>query len=183
MINLIQNNTNADRDLSPIRNITCILSALLLIGILLRSKTMKSELTQARLKELMEYSPTTGLFIRKKTTSNRANVGDVAGTISNGYIRIKINHKIYMAHRLAWFYVEGFFPTNIDIDHINMDRADNRWANLRLVSRSCNMRNSGNSKTNTSGVKGVYFSKDRNKWQSYITVNKKNKKLRPLQRF
>jgi len=65
----------------------------------------------------------------------------------------------------------GYFPEN-DIDHINMIKHDNRIENLREVSRSCNIRNSGNRKCNTSGVKGVHWVNRFKKWQSRIGIDK-----------
>ena len=59
------------------------------------------------------------------------------------------------------------------VDHINRNRADNRKQNLRCCDRSENMRNRSLQRTNTSGVAGVYFDKERNKWTASITFNSK----------
>lgn len=70
--------------------------------------------TQDRLKELFTYDPDTGLFTR---TIGRKGVaaGSIAGTVLlNGYIKISIDHKQYLAHRLAWIYVNGYAPDSID---------------------------------------------------------------------
>jgi len=135
---------------------------------------MKIKLTHKRLKEILNYDSDTGIFIRKIKTATNTNIGDVAGHINNkdGYVRIKIDKKLYRAHRLAWFYVYGYFPEN-DIDHIDRDRSNNRIKNLREVSNSCNIRNTGQFKHNTSGVKGISWNKQHNKWQAQIMNNKK----------
>lgn len=65
------------------------------------------------------------------------------------------------------------FPNNMIIDHINHNVWDNRKENLRLVTSSQNLMNRKISKNNTSGYVGVYYRKDRDKWQSYIMINKK----------
>ena len=57
------------------------------------------------------------------------------------------------------------------VDHINGDKSDNRKCNLRVVTNSQNQMNVGISKNNTSGVTGVYFRKDRNRWKAGICVN------------
>lgn len=57
------------------------------------------------------------------------------------------------------------------VDHINGDGLDNRRSNLRLSDKPTNMRNRGTQKNNTSGFKGVSWSKDKRKWQAAITVN------------
>ena len=61
-----------------------------------------------------------------------AKIGDVAGSIcKDGYRNIKINGKMYRAHRLIWCIENGEMPP-ADVDHINRVRDDNRITNLRL---------------------------------------------------
>lgn len=57
------------------------------------------------------------------------------------------------------------------LDHIDRKILNNRIENLREVSNSCNMRNTGNPSTNTSGVKGVCWNKSKNKWRAEIKIN------------
>jgi hypothetical protein len=113
------------------------------------------ELTQERLKELVEYNPETGVFTRK--TSYGAHKKDsVAGTVcSNGYRAIVIDRQAYKEHRLAFLYMLGHIPTNVD--HINVIRGDNRWVNLREASTQQNTQNTRLIKSNTSGIKGISF--------------------------
>jgi len=130
------------------------------------------KLTQKRLKELLHYEPEIGIFTRLTTVSNyKAKKGDIAGCINkrDGYKRIVIDSKSYKSARLAWLYVEGYFPEN-DVDHKNRIRHDDRWENLRHVSRQCNIRNCGISKRNKSGIIGVDWDKDRRKWRSQINI-------------
>ena len=86
---------------------------------------MRNQLTQERLKELLHYDPETGYFTWKISPNNAVKVGSVAGTSMNNYIRIIIDHKAYLAHRLAFLYMEGYFPEH-EVDHINRIRDDNR---------------------------------------------------------
>jgi hypothetical protein len=88
----------------------------------------------------------------------------------NGYFRTKILGISYYAHRLAWAHHYGHWPT-AEIDHINGDRADNRIENLRSVDRIENCRNLKRPHNNTSGVIGVSWVEDRQKWQAYIDDN------------
>ena len=135
------------------------------------------EITQEELKEMLNYDADTGLFTWVKKR-NRIKVGGVAGCIDkvNGYRVIRINRNLYRAHRLAFLYMTGKFPTD-DTDHINHDRSDNRFVNLRKVTRSENLRNSSLSSNNTSGFTGVYWEKARNKWKVCIKINGKGKHL------
>ena len=95
-------------------------------------------ITWQELHENLEYR--NGNFYWRFSKQGRK-MGEPAGTLnSDGYRAININKKIYMEHRLVWFYVTGEWPTNV-IDHINRNRADNRLENLRDVSRQENSLN------------------------------------------
>jgi hypothetical protein len=59
------------------------------------------------------------------------------------------------------------------IDHINRIKNDNRWCNLRNVSTAENIRNSGLSKRNKSGIKGVYWNSINKNWRVTCMFNLK----------
>jgi len=103
-----------------------------------------------------------------KTNAGRAVAGSAAGTLNgDGYLRISICGHRYAAHRIIWLWHYGYLPEN-DIDHRNRERTRNTVGNLREVSRQCNIRNTGNWVTNTSGVKGVIRSKNSGLWEARI---------------
>lgn len=130
-------------------------------------------LNQDRLKELLEYNGHD--FIWKVEKSSRIKIGDIAGcTNRRGYRLIKIDRKLYLAHRLVWLYVHGEFPPQF-IDHINGDPSDNRIENLRSASASQNQRNKGMQQNNTSGVTGVGWDAPNNKWRVGIRAEGKDK--------
>lgn len=137
------------------------------------------KLAQKRLKELLHYDPETGIFtwIARILSQGRTTrlAGRIAGSINKitGYRFIGINRKTFLASRLAWLYMEGYFPEN-DIDHINRIRHDDRWANLRHVAHQCNSRNCKKRIDNTSGITGVYWDTKRQKWCAHVVIlNKK----------
>lgn len=124
-------------------------------------------------RELLNYDPLTGIFIWKHRADaeqrwNTKNAGKVAGSrTSNGYRAIAINRIKYLAHHLAWVYVVGAWP-NIFIDHKNLDKADNRFENLRLASFGENSANASVRNDNKSGFRGVYFVQSREIWHAKI---------------
>lgn len=128
-------------------------------------------LTQERLKELLEYNPETGVFTWLNKPCKNMESGKVAGTNIDGYILISIDYKKYLAHRLVWFYVYGYWPE--EIDHKNHVRDDNKIANLREVTGKENKKNLSLQSNNTSGVTGVSRHKHSDRWQSSIKVNRK----------
>jgi len=133
--------------------------------------------TSERLRELFSYDPDTGVFVRLVRTNPRVHVGDVAGCISSaGYLRIRVDIGQYYAHRLAFLYMTGSWPT-FDIDHKNGNGLDNRWDNLRSATRSQNMANTKLPLTNTSGYKGVRWDKARGKWRAEIRIKGRSRHL------
>lgn len=134
-------------------------------------------LTTDDIRSVLSYTPGTGVFVWKVNITNRVKAGTIAGTTNKfGYIQIVLRNKGYKAHRLAWAYVHGYFP-DADIDHINGNTSDNRIENLRLATHAENMRNRRMPKTNTSGVKGVYWDREKRKWRAGLRFDGKNKNL------
>lgn len=126
-------------------------------------------LTAERLRELFSYDPETGIFVCR-VSRRRARAGDVAGHISHGYVAIPIERRIYLAHRLAWLYVHGVWPSG-EIDHINRIRSDNRMCNLRDATRAENAQNKPVQRNNKSGYRGVSQYKKTSFWQARIKTN------------
>ena len=88
-------------------------------------------LTPKRLRKVLSYAPTTGIFRWKVSASSRASVGSMAGAKNGrGYHQIRIGGQPYSASRLAWLYMTGKWP-NSEISYINGKPSDTRWANLR----------------------------------------------------
>jgi hypothetical protein len=132
--------------------------------------------TQEFIKSVLNYNPETGVFTWKVNKSKRSKIGHIAGWKDNGYIRIELNGKTYRAHRLAWLYVNGEFPSNL-IDHIDGNRSNNKISNLRKATYLENSQNYKTPKTNKSGVKNVSWYKTMKKWVVTLGINGKKKTI------
>lgn len=131
---------------------------------------MNNQLTQARLKELLSYDPSSGIFRR---ISGKAEVG----TVRNRRRSIGVDYKIYLSHRLAWLYVHGVWPKG-DIDHIDGNPLNNAISNLRDVSRSVNMQNVKRPrKDSQTGLMGASLDKRTGRYMSYICLDGATKYL------
>ena len=120
-------------------------------------------LTQERALQAFDYNPVTGKLFWKVFTSRRVKVGQEAGSLNTsgaakGYISVRIDTKLYLAHRVIWLMVHGEWPEQ-DTDHLDLNRSNNKLSNLRTASRAQNMWNRPKLSGNTSGVKGVFRSK------------------------
>lgn len=130
-------------------------------------------LTASRLRDVLDYNPETGEFRWRVALSSCAPAGSLAGCKSpEKYVRIRIDGKLYHGHRLAWLYVHGEWPAR-GLDHRNLQRGDNRIANLRPANQSQNCANRGLDKANTSGIKGVSWWDARGKWVAKIECKKR----------
>lgn len=141
------------------------------------------------LRQLLRYEPDTGkLFWKERgpewfsnggagreAAARRWNsrlAGREAFTASvSGYRSGCLFDQCQFAHRVVWAIMTNAWP--VEIDHINGNRQDNRWINLREASHASNQKNYPTPKSNTSGVMGVYWAKDVNKWRATIRANGK----------
>ena len=137
-------------------------------------------LTQELLKELLDYDQETGKLTWKrrerkwfksdrqfKTWNSRYAEKEAFTALNDkGYCHGHILSKSYKAQRVIWLYMIGEWPK--EIDHINHDRKDNRWFNLREVSHQENCENRSKYSFNKSGQTGVYWHKTSQKWRSVI---------------
>jgi len=133
--------------------------------------------TQERLKELFNYNPSTGKLTRKITVNYNATAGSTVGSPHNdGYLAVQISGNKYLAHRIIWLYVTGAFPTE-QLDHIDGNRVNNRISNLREATNQVNQQNSRLRKDNTTGLPGVRWYTQTNRWRADIVLNSKRHHL------
>lgn len=133
--------------------------------------------SQELLREILDYSPESGLFVwKKEATHGKSIVGKLAGTKSrrNGYVLIGVRGFGQIgAHRLAWIYVHGLIPAGMEIDHRDVCPWNNAIGNLRLATSSEQKMNKRVQSNSKSGLKGAYFHACRpgKKWRSQIKVD------------
>lgn len=113
-------------------------------------------------KSKLNFNPETGEFI----WLSGKKAGQVAGAFSGEYCCLSIDGKSMGAHRVAWYFVHGYLPKQID--HINGNPSDNRLENLRESTQSENKQNARTKRNAKSGLKGVCYSKDHKKWRAMI---------------
>ena len=122
-----------------------------------------SALTAAALRQILIYYAHTGQFIWR----GGCHAGWVAGGKNRkGYWRIWLFGKYWSAHRLAWLYVVGEWPDR-EIDHVDCDKLNNRFANLREATSAENKWNTTKQSGTLSSYKGVTWHKS-GKWQASI---------------
>lgn len=128
----------------------------------------RTDLTAEFVRSILDYDPETGIFTwRAKTGPHvRYRVGYVAFSRNKLQVMIGIRGAKYCGHRLAWLWMTGEWPAD-EVDHINGDRFDNRWVNLRAATNSQNSVNKGQPRS-SSPFKGVRFDPRRNYWQARI---------------
>lgn len=138
---------------------------------------MRNAISVDRLRELLHYEPETGIFTWRVDRYRKKTAGQVAGNFRcDGYIGICIEGVIYLAHRLAWLYVKGFWPVD-QIDHKDRDRINNRFDNLRESSNKQNNENRILQANTASGIMGVSWMPKSKKWQVGIKHNGVRKHL------
>lgn len=131
------------------------------------------KLTAKRLHELLHYDPKTGIFTWLVDLGKMHLKGKQAGQNSDRYIRIRIDYRMYLAHRLAWLYMTGKWPKG-EIDHRDGIKTNNCFDNIRDVTRSINGQNTQRArKDNKLGILGV--SKRGNKFSAQIKYDNKNR--------
>lgn len=154
-------------------------TVIILPPVILASNRKHEPPSAQRLRELFDYNPITGAMIWKVDRGitvgrgGRRCKGQEAGSLSHGYVRIKIDDVLYDRSLLAWVHYYGVIPVGT-IDHDDLDRANDAIENLREASRSHNCANQPLRKNNKAGFKGVTLHRRNNRWQADITVRGKH---------
>jgi hypothetical protein len=123
----------------------------------------------------LQYNPETGSLVWLNGNVTGAEVGCIVeNKAGNCYKSMSIGRNglahNFMVHQMIWFLVTGEWA--FELDHRNGNGLDNRWDNLRSVTRSVNNKNHKRQRNNSSGLSGISWS-SRGKWRAYGTLEKK----------
>jgi hypothetical protein len=136
----------------------------------------RSKITEEIITKYLEYKPISGHFIWKPRFGDRhfnsKHAGNIAGSLANGYLRIKLEGYQYFAHVLVWFLETGIYPQH-QIDHKDQNRSNNQFSNLRKTSHQENAQNRKTFSNNKSGHTGVAFRTCDKVWSAFISIKGK----------
>ena len=128
--------------------------------------------SQARLKELFDYRPETGKLIWRVSRVKVRRGGEAGCVSARRYRLCGVDGIYYYSHRLIWRWMTGEDPGLVQIDHRDLNKANNCWENLRLATGTQNQYNRPKTANNRSGYKGVSFKKREGKWEAKIKEGK-----------
>lgn len=126
-------------------------------------------ITLARLRQVLDYDPDTGIFRWRIRPGFRFKPGDVAGTLERGYRVIRIDNRGYRASNLAWLYCYGEWPSQ-NVSYRDGNPLNVRLDNLVEVSNTRLRFDRKSNKSNVSGIKGVTFDRAKGRWLARIGV-------------
>lgn len=129
-------------------------------------------ITAERIREIVSYDPDTGVFVWR-VKRNKCPVGKRVGFPRNkgDYWKARIDYQVVYLHRVAWLYMTGTWPT-LMIDHVDGDKGNNSWSNLREVTQKQNQENRTKQTKSKSGIRGVDWSAREKKFRARITHNR-----------
>lgn len=130
--------------------------------------------------EVFLYNPLSGELRWKLDRGTRGKSGSLAGYVSEeGYLRVKVGRKTYTAHCIIWnmLHPDDLLTAGFEVDHIDHNRLNNKASNLRKVNKQGNQRNASRRKDNTTGITGVHWFRQTNRWTAQIFLNGRQQRL------
>ncbi len=132
-----------------------------LIDVVDANRERRPELTPQRIREVLDYSPETGVLTWRVARRSGAQAGERAEVdTTNGYYTVRVDGRLLLAHRVAWAHYHGKWPDHV-IDHIDSNGQNNSIANMRDVSQGMNLQNRrGAQANNKAHCRGVHYMGD-----------------------
>lgn len=146
-------------------------------------KEIKVEITKELLHQKYSYCPIdiARPLVHRNRGSGKTKRGDPVGTLVQSYYRVNVDGRSISLHRAVWLYKHPGCYKDSEIppilDHINMNKQDNRYENLRPVSRNFNNFNVRKREDSSSNYRGVSWNKRSEKWTAQIKVGGKHRHL------
>lgn len=133
----------------------------------------KQPITHAEVLAALSYDPLSGQLAWRHARGGRTASSGIGCLRSDGYMAVSFKDNKLLVHRLIWFIVTGTWPN--EVDHIDGDRTNNRWGNLRDVVRAENRQNlaAENPNNKSTGLVGASFDTRHNRYRSYIVIGRK----------
>ena len=135
------------------------------------------------LSEYLKYNPETGIGTWTVTRGNQVKSQTVAGCYGGGYLHIMYKHKLYKGHRLFWYLQTKKDPGRFSIDHIDQNKANNKFCNLRLATQAQQSQNILIHKNNTTGVRGIRWRESKQRYEARIVFHGKRIQLGSFRTF
>jgi len=131
----------------------------------------------------IKYDPDTGVGTWIASPGNQVKSQTVAGCYSGGYLSITYKHKIYKGHRLFWYLQTKEDPGHLTVDHIDQNKANNKFCNLRLATQTQQKQNIIIHKNNTTGVRGIRWREHLQRYEARIALDGKRIQLGSFKTF
>ena len=136
------------------------------------------------LSKYLKYNPETGVGTWIVSPCNRIKSLTIAGCYNRmGYLDIKYKNKLYRGHRLFWYLQTKKDPSHFTIDHIDQNKANNKFCNLRLATHTQQCQNVFIYKNNTTGVRGIRWREFRQRYEARIVFDGKRIQLGSFRTF
>ena len=135
------------------------------------------------LSKYLKYNPETGIGIWIALRGNQVKSQTVAGSYSRGYLNIMYKHKTYKGHRLFWYLQTKEDPGRLTVDHIDQNKANNKFCNLRLATQTQQRQNIIIYKNNTTGVRGICWREHLQRYEARIALDGKRIQLGSFKTF
>ena len=132
---------------------------------------------QENVANFIAYDLESGLATWRQSPARNIKAGSSVGTIHRGYLVARFQGKSYPLHRLCWLLATNQDPGDLMVDHVDGNKLNNAFSNLRLCSNAQNGMNRGATKANKLGIKGVCWDAKASRYKAHIQINGKKKHI------